>query len=49
MGKLDEIHKDIRNPLHYDMVLNTGFMSIGDCTEMTSDSTGAISTGPTPT
>ncbi len=27
-------HKDVRNPLHYDMVLNTGFMSIGDCTDM---------------
>jgi len=27
-------HKDVRNPLHYDMVLNTEFMSIGDCTEM---------------
>lgn len=27
-------HKDVRNPLHYDMVLNTEFMSIEDCTDM---------------
>ena len=27
-------HKDVRNPLHYDMVLNTEFMSLEDCTEM---------------
>lgn len=27
-------HKDVRNPLHYDMLLNTGFMSINDCTDM---------------
>jgi len=27
-------HKDIRNPLYYDMVLNTEFMSLNDCTEM---------------
>ena len=27
-------HKDVRNPLYYDMVLNTGFMSIEDCTDM---------------
>ena len=27
-------HKDVRNPLHYDMVLNTGFMGLEDCTDM---------------
>jgi len=27
-------HKNVRNPLHYDMLLNTGFMSINDCTDM---------------
>jgi cytidylate kinase len=27
-------HKDVRNPLHYDMVLNTEFMSIEDCSSM---------------
>ena len=27
-------HKDVRNPLHYHMVLNTGFMSIDDSTDM---------------
>jgi cytidylate kinase len=27
-------HKDVRNPLHYDMVLNTAYLSIEDCREM---------------
>jgi cytidylate kinase len=26
--------KDVRNPLHYDMVLNTEFLSIEDCTDL---------------
>ena len=29
-------HKDARNPLHYDMVLNTEFMSLEDCTDLIS-------------
>ena len=27
-------HKDVRDPLNYDMVLNTGWLRIGDCTDM---------------
>ena len=27
-------HKDVRNPLYYNMVLNTGFMSIESCSDM---------------